>query len=71
MQFAAYLGICERLDQPASRTKTLAPYSGGHAGRRWRVPPIRPEGNFPVAIVAGHGMLAVSTLILALLTTLG
>ena len=35
------------------------------------VPPIRPEGNFPVAVVAGHGMLAISTLILALLTALG
>ena len=35
------------------------------------VPPIRPEGNFPVAVVAGHEVLAVSTLILALLTTLG
>jgi hypothetical protein len=29
------------------------------------------EGNFPVAVVAAHGLLAVSTLILALLTVLG
>jgi hypothetical protein len=29
------------------------------------------EGNFPVAIVALHGLLAVSTLILAVLTALG
>jgi len=29
------------------------------------------EGNFPVAVVAAHGLLAVSTLVLALLTVLG
>jgi hypothetical protein len=29
------------------------------------------EGNFPVLIVVGHGMLAVSTLVLVLLTALG
>ncbi len=29
------------------------------------------EGNFPVVIVAAHGLLAVSTLVLALLTALG
>ena len=29
------------------------------------------EGNFPVAVVAAHGLLAVSTLILALVTVLG
>ena len=29
------------------------------------------EGNFPVAVVAVHGLLAVSTLVLALLTVLG
>jgi hypothetical protein len=28
------------------------------------------EGNFPVAVVAAHGLLAVSTLVLALLTAL-
>jgi manganese efflux pump family protein len=35
------------------------------------VRPIRPEGNFPVVIVAAHGLCAVSTLILAVLTALG
>jgi hypothetical protein len=29
------------------------------------------EGNFPVVVVAAHGLLAVSTLVLALLTALG
>lgn len=29
------------------------------------------EGNFPVAVVALHGVLAVSTLVLALLIALG
>jgi hypothetical protein len=29
------------------------------------------EGNFPVLVVAGHGMLAVTTLVLVLLTALG
>ena len=29
------------------------------------------EGNFPVVIVAAHGLLAVTTLVLALLTALG
>jgi hypothetical protein len=29
------------------------------------------EGNFPVAVVAAHGLLAVSTLVLALVTVLG
>jgi hypothetical protein len=29
------------------------------------------EGNFPVVIVAAHGLLAVATLVLALLTALG
>jgi len=34
------------------------------------VPPVRPEGNFPVVVVTAHGLLAVSTLVLALLTAL-
>jgi hypothetical protein len=34
-------------------------------------PAIPAEGNFPVAVVTVHGMLAVSTLVLALLTALG
>jgi manganese efflux pump family protein len=34
------------------------------------VPAVRPEGNFPVAVVAAHGLLAVSTLVLALITAL-
>ena len=29
------------------------------------------EGNFPVVVVTAHGLLAVSTLVLALLTALG
>jgi hypothetical protein len=29
------------------------------------------EGNFPVAVVTAHGLLAVSTLVLALVTVLG
>ena len=32
---------------------------------------VPPEGNFPVVVVAAHGLLAVSTLVLALLTALG
>ena len=35
------------------------------------VAPIRPEGNFPVVVVTVHGLLAVSTLVLAVLTALG
>jgi manganese efflux pump family protein len=35
------------------------------------VPPVHPEGNFPVVVVATHGVLAVSTLVLAVLTALG
>ncbi|MGY2114059.1 hypothetical protein ACW9HR_09090 [Nocardia gipuzkoensis] len=30
-----------------------------------------PEGHFPVAVVAGHGVLAVVTVVLVLLTALG
>jgi len=33
-------------------------------------PAIPAEGNFPVVVVAAHGLLAVSTLVLALLTAL-
>jgi hypothetical protein len=33
-------------------------------------PALPPEGNFPVVVVATHGLLAVSTLVLALLTAL-
>jgi hypothetical protein len=29
------------------------------------------EGNFPVVVVAAHGLLAVATLVLALLTAFG
>jgi manganese efflux pump family protein len=35
------------------------------------VRPSRPEGNFPVVVVAAHGLCAVSTLVLAVLTALG
>lgn len=42
------------------------PASGLPGGR-----PTRPaESNFPVAVVAAHGMLAVTTLVLAILATL-
>ncbi|MGH3159259.1 MAG: hypothetical protein ACRDNF_22160 [Streptosporangiaceae bacterium] len=34
-------------------------------------PPIPPERNFPLAVVASHGLLAVSTFSLVLLTCLG
>jgi hypothetical protein len=34
-------------------------------------PAVPAEGNFPVVVVAAHGLLAVSTLVLALLTALG
>lgn len=34
-------------------------------------PATPPEGNFPVAVVTAHGLLAVSTLVLAVLTALG
>jgi hypothetical protein len=30
-----------------------------------------PEGSFPVVVVLGHGLLAVSTAVLVLLTALG
>jgi hypothetical protein len=35
------------------------------------VPGVPAEGNFPVVVVAAHGLFALSTLILALLTALG
>jgi hypothetical protein len=31
----------------------------------------RPESHFPVAVVAGHGLFAVATVLLVLLTVLG
>ena len=34
-------------------------------------PAIPAEGNFPVVVVTAHGLLAVSTLVLALLAALG
>jgi hypothetical protein len=34
-------------------------------------PPAPPESNFPMVVVAGHGLLALSTVVLVLLTTLG
>jgi hypothetical protein len=43
----------------------------GLAGAPHAVPEIPAEGHFPVILVACHGVLAVSTLILVLLTTLG
>jgi hypothetical protein len=33
--------------------------------------PAPPESNFPLVVVAGHGLLALSTVVLVLLTTLG
>src|SRR5215471_5516355 len=45
------------------------------AGRPGRIPvetnPVPAEGNFPVAVVAVHGLLAGSTLVLVFLTALG
>ena len=40
---------------------------GGGAGRR---PAMPPEQHFPVAIVAGHGVLAVTTVVLVFLATI-
>jgi hypothetical protein len=34
-------------------------------------PAVPPEGNFPLIVVAGHGLLAGSTVVLVLLTALG
>ncbi|WP_280244024.1 hypothetical protein [Nocardia abscessus] len=43
--------------------------SAGTAGTAGTAEP--PEGHFPVAVVAGHGVLAVVTVVLVLLTALG
>jgi hypothetical protein len=48
---------------PARQTGPAQPPGGTLA--------IPAEGNFPVAVVAAHGLLAVSTLVLALLAVLG
>jgi hypothetical protein len=47
-----------------ARAASPAPASGGALA-------VPAEGNFPVTIVITHGLLAVSTLVLALLTALG
>src|SRR5262245_14753168 len=41
---------------------------GGNSGGNLSAPP---EKHFPVAVVAGHGLLAATTLVLVLLTALG
>jgi hypothetical protein len=43
--------------------------AGGPASPRAEIP-VPPERNFPVSVVIGHGVLAVATLILVLLTAL-
>ena len=43
--------------------------AGGPAAPRAEIP-VPPERNFPVSVVIGHGVLAVATLILVLLTAL-
>jgi hypothetical protein len=45
--------------------------AGGAARASRGVHAVPAEGNFPVVVVAAHGLLAVSTLVLALLTALG
>jgi hypothetical protein len=47
---------------PAGSAGPVQPASGA--------PAVPAEGNFPVVVVAAHGLLAVSTLVLALLTAL-
>src|SRR5215470_15627559 len=42
--------------------------SAGPAPPAAEAPAVPAEGNFPVVVVAAHGLLAVSTLVLALLT---
>jgi hypothetical protein len=46
----------------------VAPAGPGRPGGG--APAVPAEGNFPVAVVAAHGLLAVSTLVLAVLTAL-
>ena len=58
--FARWIPVY-RAANPADRA--ARPSAGAHA--------IPAEGNFPVLVVAAHGLLAVSTLVLALLTALG
>lgn len=48
--------------------ETTPPLSAQHEGESVA---IAAEGNFPVALVAAHGLLALSTLVLVLLTALG
>lgn len=43
-------------------------HPGSSLARRRRIPP---ERNFPVPVVVAHGLLAVTTVILVLFTTLG
>jgi hypothetical protein len=59
--FARWIPVYRAGASPAGGA--ARPSAGAHA--------IPAEGNFPVLVVAAHGLLAVSTLVLALLTALG
>jgi hypothetical protein len=59
--FARWIPVYRAGGNPAGGA--ARPSAGAHA--------IPAEGNFPVLVVAAHGLLAVSTLVLALLTALG
>ena len=59
--FARWIPVYRAGPSPAGGA--ARPSGGAHA--------VPAEGNFPVVVVAAHGLLAVSTLVLALLTALG
>jgi manganese efflux pump family protein len=62
---------------PTYRSRTAVPASAGGAGSTATAASTAPAGtapaekNFPVAIVAGHGLFAVVTVVLVLLTAVG
>lgn len=61
--FARWIPVHRGPSRPASPASPPQPPAGALA--------VPAEGNFPVVVVAAHGLLAVTTLILALLTALG
>jgi hypothetical protein len=68
-------GLASRSPAPYARARGAVPVPTGPAGQPAPVaglPPELPaEGNFPVFMVFAHGVLAVSTLVLVVLTTIG
>jgi hypothetical protein len=56
---------------PVYRGPALTAVHVGPLGSGQLVQEMPPEGNFPVVVVIAHGLLAVSTLTLVLLTALG